>query len=299
MGELHEIPIELLRPGKHQPRSNPKDDLDGLAASIKATGGVIQPVVVLPKDPIDGTYEIVAGERRWRASQQIGLPKIRCLILDDTESLVDDESSVAVFALLENLDRQDLSEIDIAKAVLRLKEEFGLKQREIARRLGRSTSDISRLVGIGRLPQRIQTLIDSDQLNWSQAKYLLSGNLPKDKKVELAETAASQSWTVKQLRYWVQEAEREQKNRVSRSVSDHARLARTLSERLGSQVELKTNGSRAVLRVKTTAPLALSGVLESLAAIIDAAGPYDLANEQPCSIEIDATPSALSWMPED
>jgi ParB family chromosome partitioning protein len=299
MTKLLELPLDKLKPGRHQPRSNAASSgIERLAESIKATGGVISPVVITPPCPIDETHEIIAGERRWRASKLAGLQTIRCLQL---EGFDEDDFQAAAFALLENIDRQDLSEVDVANAVIRLKEEFGLTQREIATRLGKSAADVSRLVGLGKLPSQIQDLVAGDQLSWSHAKVLVGKSIPLDQKISLAVKSAAESWSVKQLQWFAQEQERADITKQTDEAINTDRLARALEQALGARVTITHSKKTRTLdlQIKSSAPTVLSGLMAKIAELSDQVSSGSVDDDSACTIRITGNYEAFTWLPDD
>ena len=163
---LREIDIDRILPNAKQPRKNfDEDGLNELADSIRAHG-VIQPIVVEPLQ--DGFYQIVAGERRWRASQRAGLIRVPAVIRD----LVT-ESSLEI-ALIENLQREDLNPIEEAQAYEKLISDLGLTQEEVAGRVGKNRATITNMLRLLRLPAEVQLWISENKLSIGHAKVLLS-----------------------------------------------------------------------------------------------------------------------------
>src|SRR5918995_2951203 len=164
-GALRELPISSVLPNPLQPRTQINEaELVELTASIEASG-LLQPVIVRPRN---GKYELIAGERRWRAVQRLGWPKIPAVVKD-----VDDQTLLTL-ALIENLQRDDLTPIDEAAGYQRLSEEFELAQAEIARLVGRGKSTISNLLRLLKLPDEVKNLIQDGRLSEGHARALLS-----------------------------------------------------------------------------------------------------------------------------
>src|SRR5881275_2808625 len=150
-GELRELPVSLIKPNPSQPRTNfDEEALAALAASIEATG-VVQPLLVRPLP--DGSYELVAGERRWRAAQQAGVDKVPAVVRDQAEA----ERLQA--ALIENMVREDLNPVEEARACAALVDDLGISKEELARRVGRSRAAISNLIRLLDLPDPVLTLL--------------------------------------------------------------------------------------------------------------------------------------------
>lgn len=188
-GALRELPVTNVTPNPFQPRSSfDEADLLELTASIEASG-LLQPVIVRPKN---GKYELIAGERRWRAVQRLGWPKIPAVVKD-----VDDRTLLTL-ALVENLQRDDLSPIDEAAGYQRLGEEFELGQAEIARLVGRDRSTIANLLRLLKLPDEIKQLIQAGRISEGHARALL-GVADESRQKELAGRTAEEGWSVRDL----------------------------------------------------------------------------------------------------
>ncbi|MNF73044.1 putative chromosome-partitioning protein ParB [compost metagenome] len=229
--ELHYVPLDLIQRGKYQPRRDmDATALDELAQSIKAQG-VLQPIVLRPIG--QGRYEIVAGERRWRACQQAGLEKIPAMVRE-----LPDEAAIAM-ALIENIQREDLNPIDEAVALQRLQQEFQLTQQQVAEAVGKSRVTISNLLRLIGLPDEIKTLLSHGDLEMGHARALLG--LPAEQQVEGARHVVARGLTVRQtealVRHWLNG-----KPKVAAAVKsdpDISRLEQRLAERLGSPVQIK------------------------------------------------------------
>jgi len=228
---LTSLPLTAIRPGKYQPRTRISDEaLAELAESIRAQG-VIQPVVV--RDIGLGDYELIAGERRWRASQLVGLTDIPAVI-----KTVSDDAALAM-ALIENIQRQDLDPIEEAKGLKRLIDEFGLTHDATAQAVGRSRSAVSNLLRLLQLPEPVQELLHDKRLEMGHARALVT--LPVLQQVALAQQAAEQGWSVREMERRVQ-ALTELANiptPLRRLDPDIERLAESLSERLGTRVQIR------------------------------------------------------------
>ncbi len=229
--ELQQLPLDVIQRGKYQPRRDIDPvTLDELANSIRSQG-LMQPIVV--RSIGSGRYEIIAGERRWRASQQAGLEKIPALVRD-----VSDEAAIAM-ALIENIQREDLNPIEEAMALQRLQQEFQLTQQQVADAVGKSRVTISNLLRLIALPEEIKTLLSHGDLEMGHARALLG--LPVEQQVEGARHVVARGLTVRQtealVRQWLngsKDAKAEPK-----SDPDIVRLEQRLAERLGSPVQIK------------------------------------------------------------
>ncbi len=188
-GELLELPVSLIKPNPSQPRTNfDPDALAALAASIEASG-VVQPLLVRPI--ADGSYELVAGERRWRAARQAGLDKVPAVVRDQAEP----ERLQA--ALIENMVREDLNPVEEAKACAALVDDLGLTKEELARRVGRSRPAVSNLIRLLELPDEALELLRSGELSEGHGRALL-GAQGHDTRRRLAREAAAGGWSVRE-----------------------------------------------------------------------------------------------------
>ncbi|MED5606514.1 MULTISPECIES: ParB/RepB/Spo0J family partition protein [Pseudomonas] len=229
--ELQHLPLDLIQRGKYQPRRDMDPQaLEELALSIKAQG-VMQPIVVRPLDK--GRYEIIAGERRWRASQQAGLDTIPALVRE-----VPDEAAIAM-ALIENIQREDLNPLEEAVALQRLQQEFQLTQQQVADAVGKSRVSVANLLRLIALPEEIKTLLSHGDLEMGHARALLG--LPEARQVEGARHVVARGLTVRQtealVRHWLNAPSEPAK--VVKSDPDISRLEQRLAERLGAPVQIR------------------------------------------------------------
>jgi ParB family transcriptional regulator, chromosome partitioning protein len=187
-GTLRELPVANLLPNPYQPRTHVDEaGLLELTASIEASG-LLQPVIVRPRN---GKYELIAGERRWRAIQRLGWAKIPAVVKE-----VDDQMLLTL-ALIENLQRDDLNPIDVAAGYQRLGDEFKLAQAEIARLVGRNRSTIANLLRLLKLPVEVKTLVQEGKLSEGHARALV-GVTDEAEAIRLANEAVDQSWSVRE-----------------------------------------------------------------------------------------------------
>lgn len=187
-GSLRELPIGNVLPNPFQPRTHvDEDSLAELAASIEASG-LLQPVIVRPRN---GKFELIAGERRWRAIQRLGWAKIPAVVKE-----VDDQTLLTL-ALIENLQRDDLTSIDEASGYKRLGEEFKLPQAEIARLVGRNRSTVANLLRLLKLPDQVKALVQEGKLSEGHARALLAVE-KESELLRLASEAADQGWSVRE-----------------------------------------------------------------------------------------------------
>jgi ParB family transcriptional regulator, chromosome partitioning protein len=188
-GELRELPVGLIKPNPDQPRTHfDPDALAALAASIEVTG-VVQPLLVRPLP--DGSYELVAGERRWRAAQQAGLEKVPAVVRDQAEA------ERLQSALIENMVREDLNPVEEAKACAALIDELGLTKEELARRVGRSRPAVSNLIRLLELPDETLELLEAGSLSEGHGRALL-GAQGNDVRRRLGRDAVRAGWSVRE-----------------------------------------------------------------------------------------------------
>jgi ParB family chromosome partitioning protein len=197
--EFRQVAVELIFPNPRQPRRHFDDAaLAGLAASLE-TRGVLQPVLVRPSPEGDGRFELIAGERRWRAAQLAGLESIPALVRarDDAESLE--------LALIENMAREDLNPVEEARACAALVEELGLSREDVGLRIGRSRVAVSNLVRLLDLPDEALELLERGQLSEGHGRALLTANDHTARR-RLARSAADEGWSVRTLEQRAREA---------------------------------------------------------------------------------------------
>ncbi len=188
-GALRELPMTSVRPNPFQPRTRIDEaELTDLANSMQASG-LLQPVIVRPRD---GGYELIAGERRWRAAERLGWPRISAVVRD-----VDDRTLLTL-ALVENLQRDDLSPIDEAAGYRRLGEEFHLGHAEIAGAVGRDRSTVANLLRLLQLPPDVQMMVHEKRLSAGHARALL-GLSDAHRQSALAAEAIEQDWSVREI----------------------------------------------------------------------------------------------------
>jgi ParB family transcriptional regulator, chromosome partitioning protein len=254
-GELRMLPIQQIQPGKYQPRRHWNDEaLDELAASIRSQG-LIQPVVVraLGKD----SYELIAGERRWRAAQRAQLAELPALI-----KLVP-EASVPAMALIENIQREDLTPLEEADALKRLIEDFDITHQQAADAVGRSRAAVSNLLRLTELPASIKKLLDDGKLEMGHARCLLT--LPEHEAERLALEAARNHWTVRELEDAARRAQNAPQGKAKSTPSRDPNitdLERELGERFATRVELaQGRGGRGKLVIHYHSHDELDGIL--------------------------------------
>ncbi len=230
--ELSKLPIEFLVPGKYQPRKDMSPDaLEDLASSIRAQG-VIQPIVVRKVD--DNKYEIIAGERRWRASQLAQLDEVPCLVKD-----VPDEAAVAI-ALIENIQREDLNAMEEAQALDRLMNEFSLTHQEVAEAVGKSRTTVTNLLRLNNLNDDVKLLVEHGDIEMGHARALLA--LDGDKQSEAANVVSGKGLTVRDTEKLVKKLLEPEKSKQEKQIDpDVQNLMTRLSENLGAPVSIDHN----------------------------------------------------------
>jgi ParB family chromosome partitioning protein len=229
--ELRELPVDLLQPGKYQPRTDMHpESLEDLANSIRAQG-VVQPIVVREL-PGGGRYEIIAGERRWRAAQQAGLHEIPAII-----RVVPDEAAIAM-ALIENIQRENLNPIEEAVALQRLIEEFGLTHQQAADAVGRSRAAVSNLLRLLTLNTDVRRLLEHGDLEMGHARALLA--LEGEKQSHAAREVVAKGYSVRETEQLVRRlaAEPVEKTASAKAVEDPniRSLQDELAEKLAAKV---------------------------------------------------------------
>ena len=210
--EIREIQIDLIQPGRQQPRTTfNQAKLEELAQSIRTTG-IIQPLLVRPSG---GLFELVAGERRWRAAQLAGLARIPAIVRD----IPDD--NLLELALIENIQREELNPVEEANAYKRLIESLGLTQDEVARRVGRDRTFITNYLRVLKLPTDIQNLLEHDKLTFGHARALLSVPDPITQR-RLAQKILKHNWSVRETERRVRNLSREADHRPTQKSTEHA-----------------------------------------------------------------------------
>ena len=229
-GELRRLPVDLIRRGRYQPRVDMHpESLEDLANSIRAQG-VVQPIVVKPAG--NGHYEIIAGERRWRASQLAGLQEIPAVVRD-----VPDKAALAM-ALIENIQREDLNPMEEAAALQRLLEEYQLTHQEVAEAVGRSRAAVTNLLRLLELTDEVKRLLEQRRLEMGHARALLS--LKGAAQTAAGRTVAEKGMSVRETERLVKRLVSEVPHRPAPRVDpDIRRLQEELSEKLGAAVRLQ------------------------------------------------------------
>lgn len=232
-GQLKKIPVDMLQRGKYQPRIDfDKDSLQELADSITHQG-LMQPIVV--RSLQGGHYEIIAGERRWRAAQLAGLDAIPAIVRD-----VSDQASIAM-ALIENIQREDLNAIEESQALIRLQKEFGLTQQQVAEAVGKSRSAVTNLMRLASLETTVQQMLQKAEIELGHAKCLLA--LEGNTQTQAAKTVANKKLTVRQTESLVKQLQNpsSQKPVQQKANQDIQNLQQDLSDKLGAKVAIQHN----------------------------------------------------------
>jgi ParB family chromosome partitioning protein len=260
---LANLPLDLLQRGKYQPRVDMRPEtLSELADSIKSQG-LVQPILVRPlpnRNPGESQrYEIIAGERRWRAAQMAGLPDIPAVIRD-----VPDEAAVSM-ALIENIQRENLNPLEEARALLRLTEEFGLTHQAAAEAVGRSRAAVSNLLRLMELAEEVKQLLEQRSIEMGHARALL-GLTTRRQQIEVASLVAKKGLSVRDTEALVR--------RLLAPAAEHAppavdpdinRLERELADKLGAKVQFQhTPSGKGKLVVSYNTLDELEGILAHL-----------------------------------
>ncbi len=245
--ELRQLAIELIVPNPNQPRREfDAETLEALAGSL-GEQGVLQPVLVRPR--ADGTYEIVAGERRWRAAQLAGLKAIPALVRER------EDAAALEVALIENMAREDLNPIEEARACAALVEELGLTRKEIGRRVGRSRVAVSNLVRLLDLPDEVIELLRQGELSEGHGRALLLAEDHADRR-RLARSAVEQGWSVRMTEQHARDSNVSAESLQRRAPVAHpdqeqaaSEISHALSGALGAEVKVRpvNGGYRAEL----------------------------------------------------
>ncbi|MBV6476393.1 MAG: ParB/RepB/Spo0J family partition protein [Rhodocyclaceae bacterium] len=250
--------VDYLQPGKYQPRTHmDQESLNELAASIKAQG-VMQPILVRPVD--GGRYEIIAGERRWRASQLAGLHEVPVLVRE-----IPDDAALAM-SLIENIQRENLNPLEEAMGIQRLIDEFGMTHQQAADSVGRSRPAASNLLRLLHLAKPVQDLLMAGEIDMGHARALLP--LAKASQVQLAHRISAKGYSVREAERLVQHELNPPKQKaaaVKREDRDVARLEEELADALGAQVKIKVSAKGAgQIAIGFSSLDQLDGLLEKL-----------------------------------
>ena len=241
------VPIEFLRPNPRNPRKNfAAEEMQQLAASIRERG-LIQPIVVRPISGLPDAYEIVAGERRWRAAQEAGLHDVPVVVVE-----IDDRTSLE-FAILENVQRSDLNPIEEAQGYARLMQEFAYTQEALAKVIGKSRSHIANTLRLTDLPEPVQSLLISRQISAGHGRGLLAVRDP----IAAARRVVEEGLSVRQVEEMAQEEQAHDEQSAARKSRrpaekdpDTRALEKALEDVLGLKVGIAHKGQGGVLKIR-------------------------------------------------
>lgn len=255
---LKQLPISTIQPGQFQPRRMFKQEqLEELAASIRAQG-IIQPLIVRTIAP--QKYELIAGERRWRAAQLAGLQTVPVVVKDLPDQ------TVLAMALIENIQREDLNPIEEANAIHRLAEEFDLTHQAVADTIGRSRAAVTNLLRLLNLPEDVKRLLETGQLEMGHARALLT--LDTSQQRSFAQKIIAEQLSVRETEQLIRDAQSASSEPATTKHVDPdiLRLERELSERLGASVQVhhqpKTGNGKVVIKYSNID--ILEGILEHI-----------------------------------
>jgi ParB family chromosome partitioning protein len=256
MPEVLHLRVDAIVPNRYQPRQAfAPHELAELAASLKQSG-LLQPILVRRKG--DGIYELISGERRWRATKDAGLETIQAVIRN-----CGDEESV-VLALVENLQRTDLNPMEMARAYQRMMNEFGLTQDIIAQRVGCERSSIANVVRLVNLPSEIQQLIEANQLSLGHAKVIL-GLSGQNEQLQVARLVVSKCLSVRETEKFVGSSQVTRRSRVKElRRTPWSDVEERLQKRLGTKVVIQKGRRGGKIVIHYFSPPELDGILETL-----------------------------------
>lgn len=255
---IEKLPVKALQPGRHQPRTHfDESALQELAASIQRHG-IVQPLVVTPEK--DGTYSLVAGERRWRAAQLAGLDSVPAIVRQRKEL------EQLEIALIENVQRIDLSPLEQAVSIERLHEQFNLGYDEIATRLGKATSTVSNTVRLLQLPEPAREALAQGKITEGHARSLLALKNDQKRQAYLLQTIISQGWSVRQAERFVNSVKagvRETKKAQAR-VQTETKETKRLSKKLDAPVTLRRTAKGGKLEITFSSDEELTRIISQL-----------------------------------
>lgn len=243
-GRLREIYVQQIEPNPFQPRQEfDQEELKELADSIKENG-IIQPITVRQIKP--DLYQLVTGERRWRASRMIGLSKIPAIIKDY------DDRQMMETALIENIQREDLNPIEEAQAYQRMMEEFGLTQEDVASKVGKSRSSIANIVRLLNLSPKVQVYVSRETLSMGHARALLAIKNPEEQ-IQVADYIIKNNLSVRETEKFVHSFNKEMEKKKEKAVTQNKKTVlgpewikaqEELSRLLGTKVKIKNNNNK-------------------------------------------------------
>lgn len=257
-GQLTDVNINSLKPGMYQPRKDMEPEaLEELAASIESQG-IIQPIVVRQVE--NDKFEIIAGERRWRAARKAGLKQVPCVIKN-----VEDRAAIAM-ALIENIQREDLNVIEEALALERLQEEFELTHQQVAEVIGKSRATVTNLLRLNQLEMDVKYLLSEKMIDMGHARALLA--LEGEQQVDIAELVAKKRMTVRQTEQLVKKClqpQSETKNETNDAEAQE--ISEKLSAMLGAKVAIvRSDNGKSKITISLDEPHKLEQLVAKLEA---------------------------------
>lgn len=257
-GELKHLPVEFLQRGKYQPRRDMDPEaLEELAESIRQQG-IMQPIIV--RELSKNKFEIIAGERRWRAAQLAGLDKVPTIIRE-----VEDNAAVAM-ALIENIQRENLNAMEEAIALQRLQEEFDLTQQQVAEAVGKSRSTVTNLLRLIQLTDEVKLMLEHGDLEMGHGRAMLA--LKPEQQIQAARIVESKSLSVRQTEALVRKLQEQEKDKPAKEIKvnkDVERLEEDLSERIGASVSIQhSSKGKGKLTIKYNSLDELDGILKHI-----------------------------------
>src|SRR5689334_20383428 len=260
LGPQRNMAIDLLHPGRYQPRGRfAPEELQALAQSVKENG-ILQPILVRPHDRLSGHFEIVAGERRWRAAQLAQLHEVPIILRS-----LDDRSTLEI-ALIENVQREDLTPLEEAEGYARLMAEFDYTQETLAERIGKSRSAIANLLRLRGLPEAVRNMMNDGKLSVGHARALIGAADP----LALANEIVAKDLNVRQAELLAKKQKPEPAKKkgtaspAGEKDADTRALERDLSLKLGLKVEVQFDGKGGRLVLHYSSLDQLDGVIEKL-----------------------------------
>jgi len=254
--DVQPLRVDAIVPNRYQPRQTfSPQELDELTASLKQSG-LLQPILVRRKG--DGIYELISGERRWRAAKAAGLETVQAVVRNCS-----DEESI-VLALVENLQREDLNPLEMAKAYQRMLVEFGLTQEVIAQRVGCERSSIANIVRLLNLPADVQQLVEADRLSLGHAKVILGLSNPGEQQ-RIAQLIVARGLSVRETEKLVESALGEKKRKIKEvRRSPLSDVEHRLEKRLGTKVTIANGKRGGRIVIHYFSPAELDGILENI-----------------------------------
>lgn len=254
--DQRELDIDLLEPNRFQPRQTFSEvRLDELAQSIR-THGFIQPIVVRRAGD---RYQIIAGERRWRAAQRLGLARVPVMV----KSVSDDK--LLEVSLIENIQRENLNPIEEAKAYHRLSHEFGLTQEQVAQRTSKDRSTVTNFLRLLKLPKEVQLMVSEDRLSMGHARAILGMEGSSEQRA-LAEKTIESGWSVRQVEKVIAASKAPVQPKKAKRVDPNVRAAtETLERALGTRVRIVEKGKKGRIEIEYYSPEELQRLYERLA----------------------------------